>query len=107
MPKYAYIDPVTKALLGGGWHRVAPSSSVEVPEEFDVTRRNLQWDGNAWQPYTPPVIPPPTAAEQFDQLQKMVKAVAIALGTAPATAFPMTAAQIRARVVAAYDQLPD
>lgn len=67
MPKYAYIDGVTSALIGGGYHPSAPDErSIPVADDFDFTARDKKWNGGGWDPY---VWPPPPTAQQSAKLE--------------------------------------
>jgi hypothetical protein len=52
----------------------------------------------------PDITTPVTEDVRYDAMEKWIKAVALALGTHPALG--LTPAQIKTRVLAAYNQLP-
>ena len=100
--------PFTKPPLAGEQDVALTLESAQPPATADG-RRNWTWcrltSDLATVELDPELVPAvPTSGEHYDNLPKWIKAVALALGTHPALG--LTPAQVKARVVAAYEQLP-
>jgi len=110
MPKYAYIDAASGALIGGGSHREPPHAGcIEVAEDFDISARDKRWNGTDWEAYTPP----PLSDEQHDAIcarsldqNKALKALAIwTRQKLNALGLPVTAQQQLDEIKAIYRSL--